>query len=137
MSKEFHVFTHQDTQYEQQFVFEIERHEDDESVEFKDLYLVTTTQHGEIRTRIVLENMIQSIIRTEGGNIDDSSVKIVVDMFKDLIPKEKQLEIEMDLDNKEILNIDPEELIKASEYALIIQEAERVDNETRGPTHKI
>ena len=131
MSKEFHVFTHQDTQYEQAFVFEVER--DDDSVEFKDLFLVTTTQHGELKTRIQFENMIQSIIHQRGGNIDENGVETVLDMFRDLIPKEKQSEIEQSIqseieyrDLEKLLSTDAQELINASDYALIVEGAELI-----------
>jgi hypothetical protein len=130
MSKEFHVFTHQDTQYEQAFVFEVERDQHDETVEFKDLYLVTTTEHGELRTRIQFENMIQSIIHTEGGNIEDSSVSIIIDMFKDLIPPEKKVEIESEINDRQIYNIDPEILINSMDEIKFVEDYERVKNET-------
>lgn len=133
MSKEFHVFTHQDTQYEQAFVFEVERHDEDSSVEFKDLYLVTTTKHGELRTRICFDNMIQSILHTDGGNIDENGVQTVLDMFSDLIPKEKQIELEQIIqseqeykDLEKLLLTDPEELINASEYAIILEHADEL-----------
>ena len=93
MSKEFHVFTHQDPNFEQAFVFEVERHMDDHLIEFKDLLMITTTEHGELRTRIRFEDMIQSVIHTHGGNIENSNIRVIVDMFKDLIPQEKQTEI--------------------------------------------
>lgn len=136
MSKEFHVFTHKDTQYEQAFVFEVERHENDELVEFRDLYMVTTTSHGELKTRIQFDHMIQSIIQTEGGNIDDSSVGVIIDMFKELLPKDKHDEIMDDLSDKEIKNIDPEQLIKANDYAIMLEKAEKIERENneKGPT---
>lgn len=127
MSKEFHVFTHHDPDYEQAFVFEVNRHEDDDFVEFKDLLMITTTKYGELKTRIKFEDIIQSIIKTEGGNVEDSGVSVIVDMFKDLIPKDKQDEINQDLMDKEINNITAEELINASEYAIML---EKVNNET-------
>lgn len=137
MSKEFHVFTHQDTQYEQAFVFEVERHEKDELVEFKDLYMITTTSHGELKTRLCFDHMIQSIIRNEGGNIDDNSVDVIVDMFKELIPKNKHDEIMEDLSQKEIKNIDPDQLIKANDYAVLLEKAETIERENneKGSTH--
>lgn len=113
MSKEFHVFTHHDPNYEQAFVFEVERHETEDFVEFKDLLMITTTKHGELRTRIKFEDMIQSIITAEGGNIDDSSVSVIVDMFKDLLPVEKQTEIQQEINDRQIYNINPEILIEA------------------------
>ena len=134
MSKEFHVFTHKDSSFEQAFIFEVERHETDKLIEFKDLYMVTSTVHGELRTRIQFENMIQSIIHSEGGNIDDSSVSVIVDMFSDLIPKEKRDEINTDLADKEIKNIDVDQLIKASEYAVIIERAENETKQDKGTT---
>ena len=127
MSKEFHVFTHQDPDYEQAFVFEVNRHEEDDFVEFKDLLMITTTKYGELKTRIKFEDIIQSIITTEGGNIEDSSVNVIVDMFKDLLPKDKQDEINQDLADREINNITADQLINASEYAIML---EKVNNET-------
>lgn len=129
MSKEFHVFTHHDPQYEQAFVFEVERHEEDSLVEFRDLYMITTTKHGELKTRIQFDQMVQSVINHEGGNVNDSSVSVIVDMFKDLIPDEKKQEISQELNDRQIYNMDPEELIKAGEYIVMMEQAERVDND--------
>lgn len=128
MSKEFHVFTHQDPNYEQAFVFEVERHETDDFVEFKDLYMVTTTKHGELKTRIKFEDMIQSIITTQGGNIDDSSVNVVVDMFKELIPEEKQIEITREISDRLIYNMDPDLLIKGYDYNDIFEQSNNDEN---------
>lgn len=137
MSKEFHVFTHHDTQYEQAFVFEVERHEEDSLVEFKDLYMITTTKHGELKTRIQFDQMIQSVINHEGGNVEDSSINVIVDMFKDLIPEEKQLEIKQEINDREIYNMDPEQLVKAYDYSVLFEQAERINNETNtGPTQE-
>lgn len=132
MSKEFHVFTHHDPSYEQAFVFEVERHEDD--VEFRDLYMLTTTKHGELKTRIQFDQMIQSVVNHEGGNVEDSSVSVIVDMFKDLIPDDKRLEISQEINDRQIYNMDPQALIDAVEYATIIEHAERIDNETNTGT---
>ena len=127
MSKEFHVFTHHDPDYEQAFVFEVDRHEEDDFVEFKDLLMITTTKYGELKTRIKFEDIIQSIVKTNGGNVEDSGVSVIVDMFKDLLPKDKQDEINQDLADREINNISAEQLINASEYAIML---EKVNNET-------
>ena len=127
MSKEFHVFTHQDPDYEQAFVFEVNRHEEDDFVEFKDLLMITTTKYGELKTRVKFEDIIQSIVKTNGGNVEDSGVSVIVDMFKDLLPKDKQDEINQDLADREINNITADQLINASEYAIML---EKVNNET-------
>jgi hypothetical protein len=134
MSKEFHVFTHRESQYEQAFVFEVERHETEQMIEFKDLLMVLVTQHGELRTRVKFDDMVQSIIHTNGGNVDDSGMGVIVDMFKDLIPQEKQTEIYTDLDEKKIKNIDPNELIKASEYAIIMEATKANNDKPEEPT---
>lgn len=126
MSKEFHVFTHRDTDYEQAFVFEIERHEKEQLIEFRDLLMVTTTKHGELKTRIQFDQMIQSVITNEGGTVSDSRMNVIVDMFSELLPEEKKNEIMEDIDEKRMKNISAEELIKASEYAVIIEQSEEI-----------
>ena len=127
MSKEFHVFTHQDPDYEQAFVFEVDRNDEEDFVEFKDLLMITTTKYGELKTRVKFEDIIQTIIKTNGGNVEDSGVSVIVDMFKDLLPKDKQDEINQDLADREINNITADQLINASEYAIML---EKVNNDT-------
>ena len=127
MSKEFHVFTHQDPDYEQALVFEVDRNDEEDFVEFKDLLMITTTKYGELKTRVKFEDIIQSIVKTNGGNVEDSGVSVIVDMFKDLLPKDKQDEINQDLADREINNITADQLINASEYAIML---EKVNNET-------
>ena len=123
MSKEFHVFTHQGDQYEQAFVFTVERN-NDEGVEFQDLLMITQTPQGELRTVMKFDEMIHSIIRTNGGNVNDKGVCHIVDLFKDVISNEKQHELMADVYEKEIKNLDPNELIKANEYAIMMEQAE-------------
>ena len=127
MSKEFHVFTHQDPDYEQALVFEVDRNDEEDFVEFKDLLMITTTKYGELKTRVKFEDIIQSIVKTNGGNVEDSGVSVIVDMFKDLLPKDKQDEINQDLADREINNITADQLINASEYAIML---EKVNNDT-------
>ena len=127
MSKEFHVFTHQDPDYEQALVFEVDRNDEEDFVEFKDLLMITTTKYGELKTRVKFEDIIQSIVKTNGGNVEDSGVSVIVDMFKDLLPKDKQDEINQDLADREINNITADQLINASEYAIML---EKVNDET-------
>ena len=121
MSKEFHVFTHQDPDYEQALVFEVDRNDEEDFVEFKDLLMITTTKYGELKTRVKFEDIIQSIVKTNGGNVEDSGVSVIVDMFKDLLPKDKQDEINQDLADREINNITADQLINASEYAIMLE----------------
>lgn len=136
MSKEFHVFTHSDIDYEQAFVFEVERHEKERLVEFKDLLMITSTKHGELRTRVQFHNMVQSILETEGGNIQNNSINVIVDMFKDLLPKEKQTEILDEVDDKKIRNMSVEELIKMSEYAVIFEKTKDNNEQDKGTAQK-
>ena len=82
---------------------------------------------SELKTRVKFEDIIQSIVKTNGGNVEDSGVSVIVDMFKDLLPKDKQDEINQDLADREINNITADQLINASEYAIML---EKVNNET-------
>lgn len=114
MSKEFHVFTHQESAFELALVFEVNREEDDMIV-FNDMYMVATTKHGELKTRVQFNDVISSVINTRGGNIDNYSVSTIIDVFKDLIPESKQVELQVEIDDKEIKNISADELIKLYE----------------------
>lgn len=116
MSKEFHVFTYQETNHEQAVVFEVDRDKDN-TVELTDIYLVSTSKMGELKTKLNFQNIIRSIIDNKGGNIKDSDVDTVLDVFGDLISEEHRLEIREELDEKQtdIFQMDPESLISACE----------------------
>lgn len=123
MTTEYHVFTHQNTKFEQGFVFEIERLENNQQIKFNELWIVTTHKHGEVKTRLNLYDIFSIMGKTIGGNIDDTSVSEIVEVFKDILPEQKQLEIQIDLCQKEIKRStdDPaKQLIKASEYTNIL-----------------
>lgn len=116
MSKEFHVFTYQATNHEQAVVFEVNRDEDN-CVELTDVYLVSTSKMGEIKTKLNFQNIIGHIIQNKGGNIEDKDVETVLDMFDDLISEEHKTEIREELEEKQsdIYQMDPETLISACE----------------------
>lgn len=118
MSKEYHVFTHREPTFEQAFVFEVER--DENFIAVGELWTVVTHKNGELKTRIRFDEMMDSIGHNVGGNIDDDGVSAVVDIFKDVLPLEKQIDIQVDLVQREIEENSvnsAERLIKASEYA--------------------
>lgn len=118
MTKEYHVYTNIQPDHEQAFVFEIER-EDDNFV-IGDLWTITIQKNGEVRTRVNLSEIFNSISQQIGGNIDDSNMSIVMDLFKDIIPEEKQLEIQIDLIQKELnksYDNMADKLIKAGELS--------------------
>lgn len=134
MSKEFHVFTHHDKDYEQAFVFLVERHETEKIVEFKDLYMVTTTDHGELKTRIQIDQMIQSIVCNEGGNIDKNGISNIIDVFRELFPKEREVELYDELAMEEIQNINSEQLIKCSELIKRLEDEQLNEESNRKST---
>ena len=75
-------------------------------------------------------------METEGGNIQNNSINVIVDMFKDLLPKEKQTEILNEVDDKKIRNMSVEELIKMSEYAVIFEKTKDNNEQNKGTTQK-
>lgn len=118
MTKEYHCFTHQQKTHEQAFIFEVQR--EGEYVHINELWLITTQKEGEVKTRVNLEKMFQLIGQTVGGNLDDDGVEIVVNMFEDVLPKEKQLEIQFELCEKELEKTSinsADKLIRASELS--------------------
>lgn len=125
MSKEFHVFTYQEPNHEQAVVFEVDR-DIDNSVELTDIYLVSTSKMGELKTKLNFQNIIRHIIDNKGGNIDDRDVDTVLDVFGDLIPEEHREEIRDELDEKQkdVFTMNPESLIIASDLISGIDEHE-------------
>lgn len=118
MSKEYHVFTHHGVDFEQALVFEVIRHMDKQQVEFHDLYMIVSRPEGELRTRVEFGNMIDTIIDNVGGNVEDKSINVILDIFKDIIPIDKMKTIENEILDREISNIDPNELIKVYEDSM-------------------
>lgn len=118
MSKEFHIFTDTQPKYQQSFIFLVDR-DNEENIIFDDLYLVTNTEHGEIRTRIKFQELIQSVLEEKGGNINNDGIVKVLELLNDVIPKEKQTEIMDDINYNETVNIDSNTLIKLSEEIVI------------------
>jgi len=116
MSKEFHVFTYQETNHEQAVVFEVNR-ESDDTVELMDIYLVSTSKMGELKTKINFQNVITSIVRNRGGNVEDSSVDTILDVFGDLIPEEHREEIREEINERQtdITKMSVDSLLTASE----------------------
>lgn len=116
MSTEFHVFTYKEQNHEQAVVFEVNRCEDD-TVELLDIYIVANSKMGELRTKINFQNVISSIVRTKGGNVDNESVPELIDVFSTLISDEhkKELETEFEERKTDIHQMSVEQLIMASD----------------------
>ena len=114
MSTEFHVFTYKELNHEQAVVFEVNRCEDD-TVELLDIYMVSTSKMGELRTKLNFQNIISSIIKTKGGNVNDESVPDIMDVFGDLISEEHKQEITLELEEKQtdIMHMSVDSLLMA------------------------
>lgn len=116
MSTEFHVFTYKEPNHEQAVVFEVNRCLDD-TVELLDVYIVSTSKMGEVRTKLNFQNIINSIMQTKGGNVDDENVSEIIDVFSNLISDEHKKEIETEIEERktDIHQMNAEQLIMASE----------------------
>lgn len=117
MSKEYHVFTNQQPNHEQAFVFEVERDTEHDFVQLKELWIVTTQRSGEVKTRVMLENMIHSIVETEGGNVDDHSVDTILDVFSEVLGPAKTKEVSLEIDDKILRNHSVEDILFAADFA--------------------
>lgn len=132
MSKEYHVFTHIENNHQQAFVFEVERHDTEHFIKLNELWLVTTQGTSEVRSRVQFDLMVQSIAEHTGGNIDDNGLDVVIDMFKDVLPEEKKRELLQERLVKEeiqLRNMNPEDLIVASEYAMMVESDEQLNKD--------
>lgn len=121
MSKEYHVFTEKSNKYEQAFIFEINR-ENEEYMELDELWIVSNIDGRELKTRLKLKEMIMKIGTTIGGNVPDDNIPELVDVFREVLSEEKQLELQLELCEREI---DKEEnsvdkLLKANEFTEIL-----------------
>lgn len=124
MTKEYHAFTDIQDTHEQAFIFEVER--DGEHINLGELWMITTQGDKEIKTRVHLDKMFQQIGDTIGGNLDDEGVESIMDMFEDILPGDKRVEMQVDICQKKLDNMpisDADKLIKASELS------KRIDDE--------
>lgn len=114
MSKELHVFTHTDVNYQQCFVFQVDRDKDN-SIVLDDLFLITSGEFGDIKTKINIDDLIQSMLDTKGGNVNPEDNHKILEVFEDLITPENKQEILEDINYKDVKEISPDILIKISE----------------------
>lgn len=132
MTTEFHVFNHIASDHKQSYVFEIDRDELDKIVEFKDLYIITQVNNNEVRTRLTLDKMVQKMLLTIGGNVDNDTVEDIIKIFHDVMPQEKVDQYCVDVMEKEISKMDTDILIKANEY--LSTNMEEINETDRGTT---
>jgi len=129
MTKEYHVFTTNENNFEQGFVFEVDRNDDPKYIMLNELWIVSCKDNNEIKTRINLKEMINNIGQRIGGNVEEDGMSQIVEIFKDLFSPEKQLEIRVDMCEQEIKKTDntADQLLKAAEYAQRVHEKENPD----------
>jgi hypothetical protein len=129
MTKEYHIFTTQEANFEQGFIFEIDRDSNPQYISLNELWIVSVKDEHEIKTRINLREMIKNIGNRIGGNVEEEGMSKIVEIFSDLLPPEKQLEIRVDMCEQEINKSDntSEQLLKAAEYAEKIHSKENPD----------
>lgn len=124
MTKEYHAFTDIQDTHEQAFIFEVER--DGENINLGELWMITTQDNKEVKTRVHLDKMFQQIGENIGGNLDNHGLQTIVDIFADVFSEEKQVEIQVDICQRQLDNMtlsESEKLIKASELS------KRIDDE--------
>lgn len=132
MTKEYHVFTTKEANFEQGFIFEIDRSDNPQYIMLNELWIVSVKDDKELKTRINLKEMIKTIGQRIGGNVEENGMSQIVDIFSDLLPPEKQLEIRVDMCEQQIKKIDntSDQLLKAAEYAQKVHEKENPDLST-------
>jgi hypothetical protein len=126
MSKEYHVFTERNVTHEQAFVFEVERYKSTDNPDFiniLELWIVTTQNGNEVKSRIKFDQMILTIGNRVGGNVSTEGMPTLVDIFKDILPNDKKYEIEIDLCKRDIDDTETttDKLIKANEYSITLE----------------
>lgn len=116
MSKEFHVFNlHQDT-HDQSVVFEVQRNKDN-SIELGDVYLVSNSTMGELKTKLNMQNIIGHILENKGGDIPNNKIEQIIEIFDDLITDEHKQELfeEIEEQSHNVETMSANSLIIASE----------------------
>jgi hypothetical protein len=129
MTKEYHVHVEKTDTYQQNLVFETERHPDG-SLYFTELWIMTTHNDRFVKSRINLESLVQRIGENVGGNVSDDKVPELVEIFSEVLGDEKRLEIQLDLCEKDISKSsdDPiERLIKAQELSEVLYSGDNGD----------
>ena len=120
MTKEFHSCMFENSIYQQYYIFEVERDGETNDVGVLELWIVTTIDGKQIKTRINFDQVIDSITRNIGGNVLDHEVEGILDIFDVVLNKYKKQQLYIDLAKKELLetsNNDTELLINANNKA--------------------
>jgi hypothetical protein len=122
MTKEYHVHTENNDNYQINLVFETERSSDG-SMYFTELWIMSTQAGKYLKTRINLEHLVQRIGENVGGNVRDEDIPQLAEIFSEVLTREKQIEIQLDLCEKDISksSTDPiVRLLKAQELSEIL-----------------
>lgn len=122
MTKEYHVHTEKTENYQINLVFEADR-QSDGGLYFTELWIMSTQAGKYLKTRINLEHIVQRIGETVGGNVSDQDIPQLAEIFAEVLSREKQIEIQLDLCEKDISksSADPvERLMRANELAEVL-----------------
>ena len=85
MSKEFHIYTQRTNEYEQAFVFYVDRDMENMRINLEELYTVTIVGTHELKTKLRLGMIIDDICENIEGNVQENSEHEIIEIFKDLI----------------------------------------------------
>ena len=85
MSKEFHIYTQRTNEYEQAFVFYVDRDMENMRINLEELYTVTIIGTHELKTKLRLGMIIDDICENIEGNVQENSEHEIIEIFKDLI----------------------------------------------------
>ena len=103
---------------EQIIITSVIRDEEDQSISIEEIFVITSIGDKEVKTRIDIENLIEKIIDTPGGNIPIKNYDMLFEMIDPVTPEQVQIENKLDLiehklDNHKVTD----DLIFASDMA--------------------
>lgn len=113
---EYHIFTDMNENYQQAYVFVVDRGE--EHISVMDMYTIMI-QHraGEVKSRMNMAELQRLITSTPGGNIHTKDAKTIFEVFGELIPMEIRLQHKEEEIEKELFDMETDMLLRAAEAA--------------------
>lgn len=117
MTIEYHIHTEQNDDYEQAYVFVVDRLESGR-VDIKDMYTIVIVEGKEIRTRVRLNNLFHTIVENVGGNIDKTDATQIFNIFGNLFSEETKEQHDLEVLAEEFDRLEATSLINASIVAI-------------------
>jgi hypothetical protein len=104
---------------EQIFITSAVRDEEDQTITVEEIFVITCIGDKEVKARIDVQNLINKIVLTPGGNIPTANFDKMYELLDPVTPEKVQLQNQVDLYQHEFNPADPitDDLIFAADMA--------------------